>query len=110
MTRAIVLGLALLTVPARAEAPAAPLRLEEIVNEIRQRNPSAAAAARRIEVARIAIPRARALPDPYLQSMLEDVPPRLTGGMPMLRLMGWQMLPWFGKRERRAPIRRSSTS
>jgi outer membrane protein TolC len=96
--------LVVLASSARADAPAAPLQLDALVSEIRQRNPSAAAAARRIEAARIAIPRARALPDPFLQGMLEDVPPRLTGGMPMLRLIGLQMLPWFGKRDRMAAV------
>jgi outer membrane protein TolC len=104
MKRATVFGLVLLVSAARADTPPAPLRLDAVVSEIRQRNPSAAAATRRIEAARIAIPRARALPDPFLQGMLEDVPPRLTGGMPMVRLMAWQMIPWFGKRDRMAAV------
>lgn len=94
----------MLTSAARADAPTPPLQLDAVVSDIRQRNPSAAAAARRIEAARIAIPRARALPDPFLQGMLEDVPHRLTGGMPMVRLSGSQMLPWFGKRDRMAAV------
>jgi outer membrane protein TolC len=89
---------------AHAEAPPPALRLDALVNEIRQRNPSVAAAARRIEAARLRIPRARALPDPFIQGMLEDVPYRITGGMPMLRLIGFQMLPWFGKRDRMAAV------
>jgi outer membrane protein TolC len=89
---------------ARADAPAAPLKLDAVVTEIRQRNPSAAAAVRRVEAARLQIPRARALQDPFVTGMLEDVPPRLTGGMPMLRLFVTQMLPWFGKRDRMAAV------
>lgn len=104
MRHAILLAPLLLTSSARADAPAPPLRLDAVVSEIRQRNPSAAAAARRIEAARLRIPRARALPDPFLQGMLEDVPHRLTGGMPMVRLIGMQMLPWFGKRDRMAAV------
>ncbi len=89
---------------AQAAEPASPLRLDTLVAEIRQRNPSASAAARRIDAARIQIPRARALADPFVQGMVEDLPPRLTGGMPMLRLTATQMIPWFGKRDRMAAV------
>jgi outer membrane protein TolC len=74
------------------------------VSDIRRGNPAAAGAARRIGAARLRIPRARALPDPYLQGMVEDLPPRLRGGMPMVRVIGAQMLPWFGKRDRMAAV------
>ena len=89
---------------ARAQEPGAPLRLEELTAAVKQRNPSAAAAARRVEAARIAIARARALPDPFAQVMVEDVPLRITGGMPMLRVQASQMFPWFGKRDRMAAV------
>ena len=99
----VVAALMLLATSARAETPS-PLRLEGLVADIRRSNPSAAGAARRIEAARLRIPRARAFPDPFLQGMLEDVPPRLRGGMPMVRVIGAQMLPWFGKRDRMAAV------
>lgn len=104
MRAAILLLSAVLASSARADAPTPPLQLDAVVRDIRARNPSAAAAAHRIEAARLGIPRARALPDPLVQGMLEDVPPRLTGGMPMLRLIGTQMLPWPGKRDRMAAV------
>jgi len=53
---------------------------------------------------RQAIPRARALDDPQITLMTEDVPTTITGGMPMLRLQANQMLPWPGKRERMARV------
>jgi outer membrane protein, heavy metal efflux system len=100
---AVVLLLAAAGV-ARAEQTASPLRLDILVAEIRQRNPSASAAARRIDAARIQIPRARAFADPLVQGMVEDLPPRLIGGMPMLRISATQMIPWFGKRDRMAAV------
>lgn len=103
MKRLLLPALLLTATMARAEAPP-PLRLEAMAAEIRQRNPSAAAAARRIEAARLRIPRARALSDPFVQGMVENLPARLTGGMPMLRLTATQMLPWFGKRDRMAAV------
>jgi outer membrane protein TolC len=93
-----------LPLPALAEEPGPPLRLAELVAQVKQRNPSAAAAVRRVEAARIAIARARALPDPFAQAMVEDVPLRITGGMPMLRVQASQMFPWFGKRDRMAAV------
>jgi outer membrane protein TolC len=36
--------------------------------------------------------------------MIEGLPPRLRGGMPMVRVIGTQMLPWFGKRDRMAAV------
>ena len=104
MRRVVVVTLTLLATSVRAELPTPPLRLEGLVTDIRRGNPSAAGAARRIEAARLRIPRARALPDPFLQGMLEDVPRRLRGGMPMVRVIGAQMLPWFGKRDRMAAV------
>jgi outer membrane protein TolC len=104
LTRAAAVSLLLLASAARADEPAPPLRLDAVVTEIRQRNPSAAAAAERIEAARLRISRARALPDPWLEGMLEDLPPGLTGGMPMVRIKAQQMLPWFGKRDRMAAV------
>jgi outer membrane protein TolC len=80
------------------------LRLDELVQQIRTRNPSAAAAVRRVEAARIAIPRARALPEPFVEAMAEDVPLGITGGMPMIRFQATQMFPWFGKRDRMAAV------
>ncbi|HEY0712310.1 MAG TPA: TolC family protein [Polyangia bacterium] len=98
----VVLALAGWWAPTPATADE--LRLDDLVTQIRARNPSAAAAVRRVEAARIAVPRARALPDPMLEMMLEDVPPKLSGGMPMLRFQATQMLPWFGKRDRMAAV------
>jgi cobalt-zinc-cadmium efflux system outer membrane protein len=94
----------LLGAAVRADVPAPRLRLDSFVAEIRRSNPTAAGAMRRVEAARITIDRARALPDPFLQGMLEDVPLRVRGGMPMVRVIGSQMLPWFGKRDRMAAV------
>jgi cobalt-zinc-cadmium efflux system outer membrane protein len=99
--RAVLVLLALL-VPGSAAAQG--LRLEDLVAQIRSRNPSAAAAQRRVEAARIAVPRARALPEPFVEAMVEDIPPRFTGGMPMFRFQASQMFPWFGKRDRMAAV------
>ena len=77
-----------------------PLALEALLLEVAARSPSVAAEAQRAEAMRQAIPRARALDDPQLTLMTEDVPLTLTGGMPMLRMQANQMLPWPGKRER----------
>jgi outer membrane protein, heavy metal efflux system len=87
---------------AGAETPA--LTLPELVSTLRARNPSVAAAARRYEAARVRIRRARALDDPFVTVMAEDVPPRLTGGMPMVRFQATQMLPFPGKRDRMAAV------
>ncbi len=80
------------------------LRQGELIAAVKQRNPSRAAAAQRLEAARIQIARARALPDPYLQAMVEDIPPNFRNAMPMVRLQASQMLPWFGKRDRMAGV------
>ena len=80
------------------------LRLPELVQMVRERNPSRAAAAIRVEAARVQIQRARALPDPYAQAMVEDIPPTFRDVMPMVRLQASQMLPWFGKRDRMAAV------
>ena len=97
---------ALLLLPsalASAEEPAQ-LSLDALIREVVARSPSVAAEAFRAEAMRQAIPRARALDDPQLTLMTEDVPTRITGGMPMLRLQANQMLPWPGKRERMARV------
>jgi outer membrane protein TolC len=107
MKRALVVTVVFLSLAGarvRAEPPAPPLRLEAFVADVRRSNPSVAGAVRRVEAARIRIGRARALSDPFVQGMLEDVPPRLRGGMPMVRVIGTQMLPWFGKRDRMAAV------
>ncbi len=80
------------------------LRLTTLIAEIKARNPSVVASTQRVEAARLRIRRARALQDPWLESMIEDVPPRLRGGMPMVRIQASQMLPWFGKRDRMAEV------
>ncbi len=102
MRRLALVVTASLVLPSSATAQV--LRLDELVQQIRTRNPSAAAAVSRVEAARIAVPRARALPEPFLEAMVEDVPPRVTGGMPMFRFQATQMLPWFGKRDRMAAV------
>ncbi len=84
---------------ASAQEPAS-LSLDALVREVAARSPGAAAEALRAEAMRQAIPRARALDDPQLTLMTEEVPTTLTGGMPMLRVQANQMLPWRGKRER----------
>ncbi len=86
---------------ARAQEPA-PLSLDALVREVAVRSPGVAAEVLRAEAMRQAIPRARALDDPQITLMTEDVPTTITGGMPMLRVQANQMLPWPGKRERMA--------
>jgi outer membrane protein TolC len=88
---------------ASAQEPA-PLSLDALLREVATRSPGVAAERLRAEAMRQAIPRARALDDPQLTLMAEDVPKTLTGGMPMLRLQANQMLPWPGKRERMARV------
>jgi len=87
-----------------AHADPAELKLADLVAALRTRNPSVAAAARRYEAARLRIRRARALDDPFVSAMLEDVPLRITGGMPMVRFQATQMLPFPGKRDRMAAV------
>ena len=84
---------------ASAQEPV-PLSLDDLLREVAARSPSVAAEAQRAEALRQGIPRTRALDDPQLTLMTEDVPLTITGGMPMLRLQANQMLPWPGKRER----------
>lgn len=84
---------------ASAQEPA-PLSLDALVREVAGRSPGVEAEALRAEAMRQAIPRARALDDPQITLMTEDVPTTITGGMPMLRLQANQMLPWPGKRAR----------
>jgi cobalt-zinc-cadmium efflux system outer membrane protein len=81
----------------------APLSLAALTELLRARNPSVAAARRRVEAALIAVPRARALPDPSLTTMVEDISLH-GGGMPMVRLQVSQMFPWMGKRDRMAAV------
>ncbi|MHB8893627.1 MAG: TolC family protein [Candidatus Geothermincolia bacterium] len=85
--------------PASAQEPA-PLSLDTLLREIASQSPGVAAEALRAQAMRQAIPRARALDDPQLTLMTEEVPLGITGGMPMLRLQASQMLPWPGKRDR----------
>lgn len=93
-----LLGL-LTSAVASAQEPA-PLSLDALLRELTARSPSVAAEGQRAEALRQAIPRARALDDPELTLMTEEVPTTITGGMPMLRLQANQMLPWPGKRAR----------
>lgn len=93
-----LLGL-LTALPAAAQGPA-PLSLTALLHEVASQSPGPAAEALRAEAMRQAIPRARALDDPQLTLMTEEVPLTISGGMPMRRLQANQMLPWPGKRER----------
>jgi outer membrane protein TolC len=77
-----------------------PLSLDSLLREVTSQSPGVAAEALRAQAMRQAIPRARALDDPQLTLMTEEVPLGITGGMPMLRLQASQMLPWPGKRDR----------
>jgi hypothetical protein len=56
----------------RAETPE--LMLPALVAELRTRNPSVAAVARRHDAARVAIGRTRALDDPSLRAMVDGLP------------------------------------
>jgi outer membrane protein TolC len=84
---------------ASAQEPV-PLTLDSLLREVAAQSPGAAAETLRAQAMRQAIPRARALDDPQLTLMTEEVPLGITGGMPMLRLQASQMLPWPGKRSR----------
>jgi len=82
-----------------AQEPA-PLSLDALILQVVTRSPGVAAEALRADAMRLAIRRAGALDDPQITFMTEDVPKKITGGMPMVRLQASQMLPWPGKRER----------
>jgi len=87
--------------PALAADGPPPLELGKLLAELRARNPSVEAAARRVEAARLAVRRARALPDPEVSAMLEDL--ALEGAaMPMVRFSVSEMLPFPGKLGRMA--------
>ena len=92
--------------PASADEP---LRLPDLIKAIRGRNPAVAGAGDRRDAARIRIARARAFDDPFATIMVEDVPPSLQGGMPMVRFQAAQMLPWPGKRDRMAAVAERET-
>jgi len=81
-----------------------PLHLAGLLKAIRDRNPTIAGASDRRAAAQIRIGRARALDDPFATVMVEDVPPALRGGMPMVRFQATQMVPWPGKRDRMATV------
>lgn len=87
-----------------ARAETSDLTLPALVAALRARSPSVAAAAGRHQAARVAVGRARALDDPSLTAMVDDVPLRITGGMPMFRFQVTQMLPFPGKRGRMAAV------
>src|SRR5687767_3429481 len=82
--------LAVLATGSIGRAETSELTLPALVAALRTGNPSVAAAARRHEAARVAIGRARALDDPSLSAMVEDLPLRVTGGMPMFRFQATQ--------------------
>lgn len=86
-----------------------PLHLAGFLKAIRDRNPTIAGASDRRAAAQIRIGRARALDDPFATVMVEDVPPALRGGMPMVRFQATQMLPWPGKRDRMAAVAERET-
>ena len=92
--------------PIRADEP---LRLAALVKAIRERSPSIAASSDRRDAARIRIARSRALEDPFVTLMTEDVPPSFRGGMPMVRFQATQMVPWPGKRDRMAAVAERET-
>ncbi len=98
----LLAALLVLSLPSLANADT--MELDQLIERVRTRNPSAAAAVVRVEAARLRVPRARAFLEPYLQTMVEDVPPRLSGGMPMVRFQISQMFHWPGKRDRMAAV------
>lgn len=83
---------------ASAQEPS-PLSLDALLREVAAQNPRTAAETLRAQAMRQAILRPRALDDPQLTLMTEEIPLSITGGMPMLRLQASQMLPWPGKRD-----------
>ena len=75
------------------------LRLETLLSELRAKNPSIASAESWYDAARLQIKRSRALEDPQLTWMTEDISLQGEEGVtPMNRFQVNQMLPWPGKR------------
>jgi outer membrane protein, heavy metal efflux system len=91
---AVVCGLVLLVArPARAAEPT----LERFLAEVLERNPGLKARGQEAQSYRHDASAAGILPDPEVSIMLDRVPERMGGEMPMLRYQVNQMLPWPGK-------------
>lgn len=107
--RCVALGVAAAVFAAPTAGAEEPLHLAGLLKAIRDRNPTIAGASERRAAAQIRIGRARALDDPFATVMVEDLPPTLRGGMPMVRFQATQMLPWPGKRNRMAAVAERET-
>lgn len=88
---------ALLLVLATREADAADPALTRFVAEVLERNPGLKARALDRASARTEASAAGIYPDPQLAVMVDNVPERMGGDMPMVRYQVSQMLPWPGK-------------
>jgi outer membrane protein TolC len=104
--------LALLPLTLPAAARASPPGLDAYVAEVVARNPSIKARQLRSQ-AFVRESSAQGLwPDPLAQVMVDNVPRRTEGDMPMIRYQLTQMLPWPGKLElmERASLRRGDVA
>jgi len=93
-----VLALSLLStfgVPALAQAPAR--GVDGFVAEVLRRNPALQARALTRDAARSEATSAGLWPDPEAAVMLDRLPKRMEGEMPMVRYQLSQMIPWPGK-------------
>jgi outer membrane protein, heavy metal efflux system len=92
-TVSVTFLLVLVTSAARATDPA----LARFVAEVLGRNPGLTARGLDRESVRRETDAAGLYPDPELSVMLDNVPERMGGDMPMVRYQVSQMLPWPGK-------------
>ena len=91
----LLLGVALAT-PAAAREPSTH-GVDAFVTEVLQRNPALRARTLGRDAARSDATAAGLWPDPQAAVMLDNVPKRMEGEMPMDRYQLSQMLPWPGK-------------
>jgi outer membrane protein TolC len=90
-------GALLLSVLGPKRAHATDARLEAFVAQVLQRNPGLQARALERDSVRREASAAGLWPDPAVAIMLDRVPERMSGEMPMVRYQVSQMLPWPGK-------------
>ena len=93
----LVVGALLLILLRPRQALAADPALDAFVAQVRQRNPGLKARALERDSVRRDASAAGIFPDPEVAIMLDRVPERMGGEMPMVRYQVSQMLPWPGK-------------
>jgi outer membrane protein, heavy metal efflux system len=92
---AVILGAALLVVPAAAHAEDA--SVDRLVAEVLERNPSLRARALRRDALSSDAKATGIYPDPQVIVMVDRVPQAHEAEMPMVRYQATQMFPWPGK-------------